>query len=145
MHGCAVPVSYTHLDVYKRQIQEEQMLIMQEHGETMIGKTVTVMTEGFDRYAECYFGRTEADAPEIDGKVFFTISGKKPQFGQFVKVEICLLYTSQRPARMGRRGPFRLARLDRRRDADPHFSRVCRPLFLYERYSPGVSVSRRRT
>lgn len=69
-------------------IQEEQMLIMQEHGEAMIGKTVTVMTEGFDRYAECYFGRTEADAPEIDGKVFFTISGKKPQFGQFVKVEI---------------------------------------------------------
>ena len=69
-------------------VYEEQMRIMQEHGEAMAGRTVTVMTEGFDRYAECYFGRTEADGPEIDGKVFFTVSGKKPYFGQFVEVEI---------------------------------------------------------
>lgn len=69
-------------------INEEQMRIMQEHGEAMAGRTVTVMTEGFDRYAECFFGRTEADAPEIDGKVFFTVSGKKPCFGQFVTVEV---------------------------------------------------------
>lgn len=69
-------------------VMEEQMRIMQENGEAQIGKTVTVLTEGFDRYAECYFGRTYADAPDIDGKVFFTVSGKKPRYGQFVQVNI---------------------------------------------------------
>ena len=68
-------------------VSEAQMLIMQEKGEAMCGKTVEVLTEGFDRYAECYFGRTRADAPDIDGKVFFT-AVKKPYFGQLVKVEI---------------------------------------------------------
>ena len=69
-------------------IMEQQMEIMQQKGEAMIGKAVTVLTEGFDRYAECYFGRTVADSPDIDGKVFFTAAGSKPYFGQFVKVRI---------------------------------------------------------
>ena len=69
-------------------IMEQQMEIMQQKGEDMIGKAVTVLTEGFDRYAECYFGRTVADSPDIDGKVFFTAAGNKPYFGQFVKVRI---------------------------------------------------------
>jgi ribosomal protein S12 methylthiotransferase len=69
-------------------IMEEQMQIMQENGEAQIGKTLTVLTEGFDRYAECYFGRSYADSPDIDGKVFFTINGKRPQYGQFVQVKI---------------------------------------------------------
>lgn len=69
-------------------IMEQQMEIMQQKGEEMIGKAVTVLTEGFDRYAECYFGRTDADSPDIDGKVFFTAQGNKPYFGQFVKVRI---------------------------------------------------------
>lgn len=69
-------------------IMEQQMEIMQQKGEEMIGKAVMVLTEGFDRYAECYFGRTAADSPDIDGKVFFTAQGNKPYFGQFVKVRI---------------------------------------------------------
>ena len=69
-------------------IMEQHMEIMQQKGEAMIGKAVTVLTEGFDRYAECYFGRTVADSPDIDGKVFFTAAGNKPYFGQFVKVRI---------------------------------------------------------
>ena len=69
-------------------IMEQQMEIMQQKGEAIIGKAVTVLTEGFDRYAECYFGRTVADSPDIDGKVFFTAAGNKPYFGQFVRVRI---------------------------------------------------------
>ncbi len=65
-----------------------QMQIMDKKGQSMIGKTLTVLTEGFDRYAECYFGRTAMDAPDIDGKVFFTATDKKPYFGQFVEVLI---------------------------------------------------------
>ena len=37
---------------------------------------VEVVVEGFDRYAECCFGRSAADAPEIDGKIFFTTTRK---------------------------------------------------------------------
>ena len=69
-------------------VSEAQMLIMQEKGEEMIGRELTVLTEGFDRWAECYFGRTQSDAPEIDGKVFFTAPEKKPAYGQFVRVRI---------------------------------------------------------
>ena len=69
-------------------IMEKQMEIMQEFGETFLGKTILVLTEGFDRYAECYFGRSYADSPDIDGKVFFTVTGKKPYVGKFVKVRI---------------------------------------------------------
>ena len=71
-------------------IMEQQMEIMQEYGESQIGKTVQVLTEGFDRYAECYFGRSYADAPDVDGKVFFHVpAGKrKPYFGKMVRVRI---------------------------------------------------------
>ena len=69
-------------------IMEDQMVIMLEKGEEMVGKTVEVLTEGFDRYAECYFGRTQADAPDVDGKVFFVAHRKKPHYGQFVHVKI---------------------------------------------------------
>ena len=69
-------------------IMELQMGIMAEQCEGRIGETVTVLTEGFDRWADCYFGRSQQDAPEIDGKVFFTAPGKKPHFGQFVQVKV---------------------------------------------------------
>ena len=49
------------------------------------GKTLEVVCEGFDRYAECYYGRSAFDAPEIDGKVFF-MSEQKVAAGEYVKV-----------------------------------------------------------
>ncbi|MBR5134786.1 MAG: 30S ribosomal protein S12 methylthiotransferase RimO [Clostridia bacterium] len=52
-------------------VMQEQDRVVQEWLEAQIGKTVTVMVESYDRYAECWFGRTAADAPDIDGKVFF--------------------------------------------------------------------------
>ena len=69
-------------------IMETQMDIMDELNTKYVGETLEVMTEGFDRYAECWFGRTAMDAPDVDGKVFFTIGEKKPYYGQFVKVMI---------------------------------------------------------
>ncbi len=52
-----------------------------------IGTTQTVLVEGYDDYIKCYFGRSEADAPDIDGKVFFTAQNKLEE-GDFVKVAI---------------------------------------------------------
>ena len=67
-------------------IMEEQMGIMEEQGEQMAGKTLRVLTEGFDRFAGCWFGRSYADSPDVDGKVFFTAKGKKPVPGHFAGV-----------------------------------------------------------
>ncbi len=50
---------------------EIQMNIMQEQGERMAGKTLRVLTEGFDRYADCWFGRSYMDSPDVDGKIYF--------------------------------------------------------------------------
>ncbi len=69
-------------------IMEQQQLIMEEYAEQSIGNEVEVLVEGFDKYAECFFGRTCADCPEVDGSIFFTSSGLKPQVGSFVKVRI---------------------------------------------------------
>lgn len=70
-------------------IMEQQMMIMEEYCQSLLGKKIEVVCEGFDRYAECYFGRTMADSPDVDGKVFFTVNGdQKPQIGDFVMVEI---------------------------------------------------------
>lgn len=69
-------------------IMEQQSEIMAENCEKMIGKTIKVLFEGFDRYAECYFGRSAADAPEVDGKVFFTVTAQKPTVGDIIDVEI---------------------------------------------------------
>ena len=66
----------------------DQMDIMDAQGQELIGQTLEVLVEGFDRYAECWFGRSYRDAPDIDGKVFFTTDGKRPMLGSFVQVEI---------------------------------------------------------
>ena len=69
-------------------IMEQQQLIMTRRCEKLVGTTVEVLVEGFDRIAECWYGRTYADAPEVDGCVFFTTDGKKPSIGSFVNVKI---------------------------------------------------------
>ena len=69
-------------------IMEQQQLIMTRRCEKLVGTTVEVLVEGFDRIAECWYGRTYTDAPEVDGCVFFTTGGKKPSIGSFVNVKI---------------------------------------------------------
>ena len=67
-------------------LMEQQQTIMQRWGESRVGQTVEVLVEGYDRYAGCWFGRSAADAPEVDGRVFFTAQGGKPRAGEFRKV-----------------------------------------------------------
>lgn len=68
-------------------IMELQTRIADNNNKRMVGKTIEVLCEGYDRFAECFFGRSYADAPEIDGKVFFT-AAKRPKAGSFVNVKI---------------------------------------------------------
>ena len=69
-------------------LMQTQLTITEEQNEEKIGKTIEVLCEGFDRIAECWYGRTYADAPEVDGCVFFTTDGNKPKTGEFVNVNI---------------------------------------------------------
>lgn len=69
-------------------IMENQQDIMEEFCKTLDGKTIDVLVEGFDQYAECFYGRSPWDAPEVDGSVFFTTTGRRPAPGEFVKVKI---------------------------------------------------------
>ena len=69
-------------------IMEQQQTVMAEYCESLIGRELEVLCEGFDRIAECFFGRSYADAPEVDGCVFFTCGDRKPKAGEFVRVRI---------------------------------------------------------
>lgn len=68
-------------------IMEQQQLISEEMNAQKLGGTFEAVVEGFDKWAECYFGRMACDAPDIDGKVFFT-SDSKLEIGQYVKIKI---------------------------------------------------------
>ncbi len=68
-------------------IMEQQMLISAENNEKLMGCELEAVVEGFDRFGECWFGRTAIDAPDIDGKVFFT-SEKPLEIGEYVKIKI---------------------------------------------------------
>ena len=69
-------------------LMEQQSITMQRWGESRIGQTVEVLVEGFDRYAECWFGRSAADALRMwTEKIFFMAGGRKPRLGEFRKGE----------------------------------------------------------
>ncbi len=57
-------------------IMTEQARIMEELNRKKIGTKIAVLVEGYDGYIKAYYGRSESDAPEIDGKVFFTSKNK---------------------------------------------------------------------
>lgn len=69
-------------------IMDTQIDIMDRKCQSYVGQTLEVLVEGFDRYAECWFGRSYLNAPDVDGKVFFTTNGRRPALGHFVQVEI---------------------------------------------------------
>ena len=51
-------------------IESIQSRIMDEYNEKRIGTVMEVLCEGYDDENEAYFGRTYADSPDIDGRVW---------------------------------------------------------------------------
>jgi ribosomal protein S12 methylthiotransferase len=77
-------------DVAARRVElviDLQSRIMDEFNENRLGETVEVLCEGFDQDMGCFCGRTYADSPDIDGKVYFTAAGAVMP-GEFVQVRI---------------------------------------------------------
>lgn len=74
-------------------IMELQLTVAAEKNEEKIGSVTEVLIEGWDDYIKCYFGRTPADAPDVDGKIFF-MADRQLVLGDFVKVQIndCIDY-----------------------------------------------------
>ena len=69
-------------------IMNDQLRIISEKNQEKLGKTLDILVEGYDNYIRCCFGRSYADAPEIDAKIFFAPSSPRPSEGDIVKVEI---------------------------------------------------------
>ncbi len=51
-------------------VETIQSRIMDEYNEAIIGKTLEVLVDGYDEEFGQYFGRTYADSPDIDGRVW---------------------------------------------------------------------------
>ena len=68
-------------------LMQTQLTISAELQKKKIGSTVTVLCEGYDVVAGTHYGRSEADAPDVDGKVYFSASRRVPA-GTFVEVKI---------------------------------------------------------
>ncbi len=68
-------------------LMQTQLTVAEEKNAERIGQTLTVLCEGYDRIAEVYHGRSFADAPDVDGRVYFK-STAKPSAGEFVEVRI---------------------------------------------------------
>ncbi len=66
-------------------IEEIQSQIMDDFNAGLVGQTVTVLIDGFDETFEQFYGRTFADSPEIDGRVWIA-SDEALSEGEFVNV-----------------------------------------------------------
>ena len=68
-------------------INECQNVILDEINDSLIGKTLQTIVEGYDSYTDSYFGRTYMDAPEIDTQINFTC-GFELFEGDIIEVEV---------------------------------------------------------
>lgn len=68
-------------------INERQNVILDELNESLIGKTLETIVEGYDAYSDSYYGRTTMDAPEIDTMIYFTC-GYELDDGDIIEVEV---------------------------------------------------------
>ena len=59
--------------------------IIDEYNESILGEEREVLCEGFDPQAQMFFGRSYAESPDIDGRIYFT-AGEEVEPGTFVQV-----------------------------------------------------------
>ena len=66
-------------------VETIQSRIMDDYNAAMIGKTLAVLVDGFDEEFEQFYGRTFADSPEIDGRIWIACEEPLTE-GEFVTV-----------------------------------------------------------
>ena len=86
----AAQMEHVDEDVAMQRAQAVELIqseIMDAYNASMIGKAIEVLVDGYDEEYEQFYGRTYADSPEIDGRVW--IASQEPlQEGEFVTVYI---------------------------------------------------------
>lgn len=86
----AAQMEHVDSDVAMERAQRVELLqskIMDEYNASLMGKTLEVLVDGYDPDYEQFYGRTYADSPEIDGRVW--IASQEPlQEGDFVQVRL---------------------------------------------------------
>ena len=86
----AAGMEHVDQDTAQSRAQTVEMLqseIMDEWNAAMVGKDLEVLVDGYDEEQEQFYGRTYADSPEIDGRVW--IAAEEPlREGDFVMVRI---------------------------------------------------------
>ncbi len=70
-----------------QQIEDIQSRIMDDYNASMQGKVVDVLVDGYDEAVQQYYGRTYADSPEIDSRVWLATEEPLGE-GSFIKVYI---------------------------------------------------------
>lgn len=70
-----------------QQVEAIQSRIMDDYNANIIGKTLKVLVDGFDEEFEQFYGRTYADSPDIDGRVWIATEEPLTE-GTFVNVRI---------------------------------------------------------
>ncbi len=68
-------------------IMSDQNRIHNDYNAHFVGSELEVICEGYDEVSESFYGRSYADAPDIDGKVYFS-APRRVRDGEFVKVAI---------------------------------------------------------
>lgn len=68
-------------------VMTEQYRMAEEFNASCVGRKLRVIVEGYDGYIKHYFGRSYMDAPEVDGKIFFTCA-RKLQPGDFADITV---------------------------------------------------------
>ncbi len=70
-----------------QQIEAIQSRIMDDCNEAILGKNLEVLVDGYDEEYQQYFGRTYADSPDIDGRVWIACDEPLSE-GSFVWVTV---------------------------------------------------------
>ena len=68
-------------------LMQTQLRVSEEKNEEKIGSRLTVMCDGYDEENQVYYGRSYADAPDVDGKVYFR-SDEDICVGDFVDIVV---------------------------------------------------------
>ena len=68
-------------------VMATQLRVAEEKNAEKIGRRLTVLCEGYDPVAEAHYGRSEADAPDVDGKIYF-FAPRRLTVGEFYTVKI---------------------------------------------------------
>ena len=86
----AAEMDFVDNEVAQKRAEIVEMLqsgIMDDYNASMIGKELEILIDGFDEELEQFYGRTYADSPDIDGRVWVA-SSEPLREGNFVTVKI---------------------------------------------------------